>query len=137
MKKVLTILFMVILLASGMQVIIDRHYCGGKLADVKISVTGKLTSCGMEKSESNCPVNPSIDKKCCEDQIFLYSLNSNYLPAYFRLSHPSISRIITPVFIDCNIAGNTYGTELSNWVLPPGYKLKFALTQSEICVFRT
>ncbi len=39
------------MLASGMKVSIDRHYCGGQLAATKISVTGKLASCGMETQD--------------------------------------------------------------------------------------
>jgi len=62
MKKVLTILIAAFLLASGMQVSIDHHYCGGSLAGTRISLTGKLASCGMEKPESSCPDHPGIDK---------------------------------------------------------------------------
>jgi hypothetical protein len=55
MKKVLILLIAVILAVSGMQISLDRHYCGGQLADVRVSVTGKLASCGMENEEPVCP----------------------------------------------------------------------------------
>jgi hypothetical protein len=136
MKKVFAILIAVILLASGMQISLDRHYCGGNLADVKISVTGKLASCGMEKSESSCPIHSAIDKKCCEDQISFYSLNSNYFPEYYKLSHTSTERVINPILADNPIYVSAYSPDINNWVLPPGNYLKSGLTQSEICVFR-
>jgi hypothetical protein len=136
MGKVFAILIVGIILASGMQVTLDRHYCGGKLIDVKISVTGKLASCGMEQTESSCPNHPTINKKCCEDQISFYNLKSNYYPEYFKLTHPISERDILPVQAGSHLAGTSFNTDFINWVLPPGYTLKTWLTQSEICVFR-
>lgn len=136
MKKLLTIIIAAILFASGMQVSLDRHYCGGNLIDVRISVTGKLASCGMEQPESTCPDHPIIDNKCCEDQISFYSLNSNFFPEYFKLSHPFSERDILPIHIGNLITGNSLNTDSVNWELPPGDNLKSSLTQSEICVFR-
>lgn len=136
MKKVLTIIIAVILLASGMKVTLDHHYCCGNLVDVKISVTGKLASCGMEQTESGCPGHPAINKKCCDDQISFYSLNSNYYPEYLELAHPFSQRDIFPVHIGNFISGNSFNADAVDWVLPPGLNLKSALTPSEICVFR-
>ncbi|HBH85228.1 MAG: hypothetical protein A2X05_05940 [Bacteroidetes bacterium GWE2_41_25] len=136
MKKVLTILTAAILLVSGMQVSLDRHYCGGNLIDVKISVTGKLASCGMEQYESSCPGHQAIDKKCCEDQLSFYSLNSNYFPEYFKLSNPTSQRDLLPIHIGNFLPGNSLNTDPVDWVLPPGDYHKSSLKRSEICVFR-
>jgi len=136
MKKVITILVSVILIASGMHISIDRHYCGGSLADVKISVTGKLASCGMEQAESSCSNNPAFDQKCCEDQISLYGITSNYYPEYFKIIHPVSERDVTAIKVGTFIPDKSYNTDLISWVLPPGYNLKTGLTQPEICVFR-
>jgi hypothetical protein len=136
MKKALTILIAIFLLASGMQVSIDRHYCGGSLAGTRISVTGKLASCGMEQSESSCPGHPVIDKKCCEDQVSFYSISSNYYPEYFSLTHATSERDIFPLQIGNYISNNSFNHDLINWFFPPGDNLKSGLTQPEICVFR-
>jgi len=136
MKKVLTILIAAIVIASGMQVSLDRHYCGGNLIDIKISVTGKLATCGMEQSESGCPDNPVIGKKCCEDKVSFYCLNSNYCPEYFKIKQLVSVRDLLPGHF-CNLAtSDSFNTDLVNWVLPPGARLKSWLTQPEICVFR-
>ena len=119
-----------------MQVSLDRHYCGGNLVEVKISVTGKHASCGMEESESTCPGNPVIDKKCCENQLSFYSFKSTYYPEYLKLTHPVQEKNILPLIVDIHITGNSFLTSKVNWVLPPGEKLTSGLTQSEICVFR-
>jgi hypothetical protein len=136
MKKVLTIITAAILLASGMRVSIDRHFCGGNLADVRISLTGKMAWCGMEQSESDCPHNPVIDKKCCEDQVSFYGINTNYYPEHFKFTPPASERDIIPRLAVNNISGISYNPDLIQWVLPPGDNLKTGLTQPEICVFR-
>lgn len=124
-----------ILLISGMQITLDRHFCGGELAGTKLSLTGKMASCGMIKEEPLRSDRPSIDKKCCEDQVTLFSISSRYFPEYFKLKHP-----ITQKYIPFSLTGNTikinstpYGPV--SWVLPPGQKVK-PVVLSEICVFR-
>jgi len=136
MKKFFALVIAMILLASGMQVSVGLHYCGGTLADIKISVTGKLASCGMEESESGCTAHPAIEKNCCDDQISFYSLNGNYFPEYFKLSNISAEKGFAPISGDSYIAAITFGSALVNWVLPPGDNLKQGLTLPEICVFR-
>ena len=136
MKKLLAILIAIILLASGMQVSLDRHYCGGRLAAVKVSFTGKLASCGMKKIASSCPDYPIIDKKCCEDKVSVYSIGSNYYPECFKLTHPASERHILPVYADNFVCDNLCNPDLIKWVLPPGDNFRSGLTQSLICVFR-
>jgi len=136
MKKALTSIFAVILLASGMQATLDRHYCGGSLADIRISFTGKMASCGMEQSEPDRPDYPIIDKKCCEDQLFFYKISSNYYPEYFKLTQLTSERDNIPTQAYNFVTDISYYQNLVKWVLPPGDILRSGLTQSEICVFR-
>jgi len=136
MKKVLTILITTILLASGMQVTIDRHFCGGSLAGTRISITGKLASCGMEKPESSFPDHPVYNKKCCEDHISYFSISSNYYPEYYKLTYHSSERGSIHLLTGNIISDNSYNPDLINWAFPPGDYFKLRLTQSEICVFR-
>ena len=136
MKKVFTILIAAFFLASGMHVSVDRHYCGGKLADVRISVTGKMASCGMEQPETSCPDHQVINNKCCEDQVSFISIGSNYFPEYFKLSHPATERVLTCIHSDNLYNVTTYRSDLISWVIPPGDNLISGVTQSEICVFR-
>jgi hypothetical protein len=136
MKKVLTIIIAAILLASGMKVSLDRHYCGGNLVDVRISFTGKLASCGMEPAESVYTGQATINNKCCEDQLSFYSLNSKYYPEYFKFSQLFSERDLPPVYITKLLAVTSFSPDSLNWVFPPGVSATSALTQSQICVFR-
>ena len=136
MKKIFTILFLPLILASGIQVSIDHHYCGGELAATKLSVTGKLASCGMEEQEHTCSNQPSVDENCCEDQLTYYGINTKYVPEYFKLSPPSLVKDI-PAFPVFNSALNySDKNNFTSWVLPPGDKIKSSCSLSEICVFR-
>lgn len=136
MKKVFTILIAALMLASGMRVTIDRHYCGGKLADTKISLTGKLASCGMETQEHSCSNQLLTNSKCCEDQLRYYGFGSKYFPEYFKLSHlltgKSISTApsLNPVLRSFDPYG--YITQ----VMPPGDIPKPIVSLSQICVLR-
>jgi len=135
-KKVFTIVILAIMLISGMQISIDRHYCGGKFAGSKISVTGQLASCGMGNHERRRSQQPSIDKRCCEDKISFYSISSNYFPGDFRLSYPDKGKEVAQFPFLNILLRSTSETDLISWVLPPGDRLKSAFTLSEICVFR-
>jgi hypothetical protein len=136
MKKSITILIAGVLLAFGMQVSVDRHYCGGTLADVKISVTGKMASCGMEQIQPLCQNYPVIDKKCCEDHIVFYSITSKYFPEFFKLTHPIRAKNIIATLSSNFITAGSYNTDLMSRVLHPGDNLRSRLTQPGICIFR-
>jgi hypothetical protein len=136
MKKIFAILFVPVMLASGFKVSIDHHYCGGNLAATKVSLTGKLASCGMEEQEHTCSNQPSVDKNCCEDQLAYFGINTRYVPEYFKLSIPSPVNDI-PVFPSFTVAlYNSDTNNFTSWVLPPGDKVKKHLSLPDICVFR-
>lgn len=136
MKRSITILVAFILVASGMHLTIDRHYCGGRLADVRLSVTGKLASCGMEQEEQQCGNLPAFDQKCCDDQISYLNIGSNYFPEYFSISHPVTGKQIIPMQAGDLITEKSFQTDSYISCLPPGHLFKSRLSQSDICVFR-
>jgi len=136
MKKGFSIFVVFILLASGMWVTLDRHYCGGKLADIAVSFTGKMASCGMEKPKSNYPGSYTIDKKCCEDKITLLNISSKYLPEFFEVTHPYSVNLPNAVCQSTDIVGEAKNKRLLYSVLPPGNNSGYRLTQPELCIFR-
>jgi len=136
MKKVFHIIGAIVILASGLNVSIDHHYCGGTLAGTKLSLTGELASCGMEDKARDCSGEPSIENRCCEDQVTHISLNSKYYPEYFKLANRFAGKIIQAVPV-CNIPFICPDvTRITSWTLPPGERIKADITQSGICVFR-
>ena len=136
MKGAFTILIGVVMLASGMTVSIDKHYCDGELAETKLSLTGRLASCGMEDVQNECPNQPFMDNECCDDHITLYRISSNYIPEYFMLSFTADYKDIPSAPEWNGLFRGPYMDVYRTWELPPGDKFKSAPSLSEICVYR-
>jgi len=136
MKRVFAILISVIILASGMEVSIDRHYCCGTLADVKISFTGKEATCGMEQALPGDTGNPVINKKCCENQISFYCMSCISYPAFNKITYPTAGNESAPFHSLNSVSIDSYNTGLTSWAMPPGTSGHKTLTRSQICVFR-
>jgi hypothetical protein len=135
MKRIFAILISVIILASGLEVSVDRHYCGGTLADVKISLTGKAATCGMEQV-TGYRGDPAISKRCCENQVSFYSLSCISFPVYNKITHPVAGKESAPFHSLSYISIDSYNNGLTSWVIPPGSNIKKSLSRSQICVFR-
>lgn len=136
MKRVFSILIAAIMMASGMKVSIDRHYCGGQLAGKKISVTGKLASCGMETQEHRNSNQLSFENNCCEDQFTYYSISNKFIPERFKLSQSSARKDI-PSTPGLDVIFTSLGYyDFNIRVLPPGDELRSGVSLSQICVLR-
>ncbi len=136
MRKVFAILITLVILASGMQVSIDHHYCGGVLAATKFSITGKLASCGMVKAECSTSDRSSVDKRCCEDKLTTYGLQTNYIPEFSR--HSDNIKFAQPGVApacDFHLRANDLNS-FNSRVFPPGARPRPGNTLSEIRVYR-
>ena len=137
MKKYLTIPVALLILLSGMHFTIATHFCGGEIASTKISVTGKLASCGMTSDEkSKTSSEPSFASNCCEDEIAVYSVDSEYAASQFHTTE--ITRTILHGFYIPEVSFHTISpvtTNLTN-ASPPGNYMVTAVSMADICVFR-
>ena len=138
MKKLLSISVALLMLLSGLQLTISRHYCGGELADSKVSVLGQVASCGMESGTDECtqPGN-HLKSTCCNNKISVYSVDHNFSPSFFEFK--AFSQAVFQVFtIPQNITFHSLaslsciGTDTS----PPGNLLVNGVSLPKICVFR-
>jgi hypothetical protein len=134
MKKVFTIIITTIMLASGMHVSIDHHYCGGKPAGTKLSLTAKLASCGMEAQEHSCSNQLFFENKCCDDQLTFYSLGSNYFPEDSKLSPPFSGKKISATHVLNVVYSSPDHHDFNIRVLPPGNKSWSGVSLSRICI---
>jgi hypothetical protein len=135
MKKVFYILIVTIFLVSGMQITMSRHFCGGKLAEVKISFSGEKGSCGMVHNDNQRNNELAFGVRCCEDFQSVLTVTNNYFPQFFQLNIPQTGN--QTIFFR-----NTFLSEIQivnpdfySTGYPPG-NLRSGLTQPEICVFR-
>ena len=141
MKKVLSILFATLILLSGMHLSIATHWCGGEIAQVKLSFTHEKATCGMCGEEKSAPLanytTTIFNEGCCKDKMSFYVVDSNFSPSTFQTNQPAyqllqvfdIPKTIGILFLHTNSTLNTN-------VQPPGNYIASAVSLPDICVFR-
>jgi hypothetical protein len=126
------------MLLSGLQLTVSRHYCGGELADSKVSAWGHVASCGMENQTGNCTQNGNqVKSSCCSNKVSVYEVDHNYSPSFTEFK--AFAQTVLQVFvIPENITFHSL-TSFSNPytdVSPPGFLTANAVSLPKICVFR-
>ena len=136
MKKGLLILTIIVFLISGFQLTIARHFCGGELASVKISLSGIKASCGMmECVNAHNSNNPILESHCCEDQILSNQVKSDFFPEYFNISKPQIEKHL--IYANNKISDFNFNYFISKkYFFPPGKTSSVLLSQADLCIFR-
>jgi hypothetical protein len=138
MKKIVSISFALLMLLSGMQLTISQHYCGGELADVNVSLTGHIASCGMEGETDDCDQpGDHIKSHCCNNQVSVYAIDHNFAPsftAFKAFEQQVLQAFILPEVQNFNAitAYNRFYTDVS----PPPNWLVSDVNLSDIGVFR-
>jgi len=138
MKKFLSISFSILILLSVMHLTISTHYCGGVMAASKVSVFGKLASCGMETPVDQCPLTGShLGSNCCSNKVSVFAVENNYTPSFSEFK--SFSQNIIQVFdipVSYQIQSLSVLSLYSTNVSPPGNIMVSAVSLPDICVFR-
>ena len=139
MKRVFSILFALLILLSGTQLTVSAHYCGGELADSKVSVWGGVASCAIEDKKTDECAKPDshLDKHCCNNTISVYEVDHNYSPSFFEFK--TIAQSISQVFtLPENISFYSLTSFFQNNAntSPPESLLASAVSLPKICVFR-
>jgi len=138
MKKLFSISIALIMLLSGMQLTISKHYCGGELADSKVSLVGHVATCGMESATDECTQPGShVESGCCNNQVSVYAVDHNFTPSFTDFH--SFAQNVLQVFIvpeSTSIRSFTVINLSSTDTSPPGNPLVDAVSLPKICVFR-
>jgi hypothetical protein len=137
MKKFFTIPVVILLLLAGMRVTVATHYCGGKLAATKVSVTGNLASCGMAhdvKSKASSEI--TFSSNCCQDETSVYKVDETFSTSEFHFKEHAQN-----LFLEFYIpSGYTFHLNSSAFILynasPPGDHFANAVSIADICVYR-
>ena len=119
---------------------VARHYCGGKLAATKVSLSGALATCGMEGTEGNCPYDHNgdrIESHCCDDDLTAYSIDNNYTPAAKAAAEFSNAKITIPVLSSVTPA-RFPDIQSQAWsdISPPGILMTSSVDLTAIRVLR-
>ena len=137
MKKIFSIFFAALILLSGMHLSIATHWCGGEIAQVKVSVTLENATCGTcGENEINTIEKSVSNESCCKDEMSFYVVDSNYSPSTLQINYNAnqllhVFDIPKTIRIQSNYTNSTLNTN----VQPPGNFSASAVSLPHICVF--
>jgi hypothetical protein len=138
MKKFISISLTLFLLTAMLHLSVATHYCCGKLSSSKISISGKLATCGMEDDKSELPMTGSVfTKHCCDNFLTICSINSIFFPS-FSFLHESHWQLFQVFSVPADLNPNPIAFIKSNSLnaSPPGASACNSVDLSDICVLR-
>ncbi len=138
MKKGTSISLIILILIGILHISVANHYCGGKIAASKVSSSGLLANCGMERTDMQVP-NSGINftKRCCNDVIISYPIDSYYVPSFCSVPDSyqyKFQLLSVPVLSSFYSISNLKLPDTN--VIPPRVLMSTHVDLSEICVFR-
>lgn len=117
---------------------VATHYCSEVEVISKVSLSGKLASCGMEKTTESCPVHGiNLTSHCCDDIVSFYGIDSNYTPSFSVT--PELFQYNFQVFsvpVGLPLASADFIKTFETTVNPPGVLMSTNVDLTDICVFR-
>jgi len=137
MKTIISIILIILLLFSGISVKFATHYCGGYVAGTKVSLTGELATCGMERQSVDKSLETTCSKSCCEDVTSSYSICNKYVTTSYSFNVQK-QQVINMVFVSpCSINGQEALTHPSNNnTRPPGIYHPNSVSRPVLCIFQ-
>lgn len=138
MRKGVSILFVLAMMLSATRLTIAIHYCSGEVAATKVSLSGKLASCGMESTEKNLPVpGNNLTTHCCDNQITTIGIINNFtIP--ISLPEDKIQNVRKAFYVPVSQLFHSITTTSTLYTSsdPPGKFLTSTVSLPDICVFR-
>lgn len=136
MKKFLTILVALLFSSAILHLTVALHYCGGKISDTKISVTGKMASCGMQH-EMDLSLVTSVSSRCCDDETLIYSVDNDYAPSALK-TIKAFQNGSVQFFTGLNSLNNPIFSTSLNYsdTGPPVFSSPSSVSLTRICTYR-
>lgn len=138
MKKGVSIVLALFMLTAMFHITVATHFCGGEVAASKISLSGKLASCGMEAPGKELPLSGTyFTRHCCDDVVTICGIDNNYTPSFSFL--PESIQYNSKVFaIPVRLSANSVTDIIPIYTnaRPPGALMSTDVDLSGICVFR-
>jgi hypothetical protein len=138
MKKSISISLSVLMVLGMVHFSVATHYCSEMEATSKVSLSGKLASCGMEETTESCPVSGiNLTSHCCDDVVSFYGIDSNYTPSFSVV--PEFYQYTFQVFdvpIGLTVASADFVKTSYPSAYPPGVLMSTNVDLCDICVFR-
>ncbi len=138
MKKIISISLTFLILAALIHFSVGIHYCGGTFSAEKISLSGKLASCGMESDDNVLPLpGTNFTTHCCDNLLVYFGINGSYFPSFSDIpelflkqfeifNSPAGFTLLAPVSLNSIYTG----------IGPPETSVSSSVDLSNICVLR-
>ena len=137
MKKLFTLLLASFILLSGMHFSIAKHFCGDRIADVKISFSEAKASCGMENNDKTCSITGELTSNCCRNDISILSIDHYFNSTTLQIKevNQSVSQLFfLPLIQSLYSLVPTFQAYTD--VSPADNLLANGVSLPKICVFR-
>jgi hypothetical protein len=124
--------------AAILHLSVATHYCGGNLAASRISISGKLATCGMENDGPDFFLEGLHFKShCCDNKIVYCEINNYYFPTLYTVpeyfNHDfQILSLTADIALTSPFSVKTINTSVS----PPNVYLSNRVDLSDICILR-
>lgn len=117
---------------------VATHYCMGKIAASKISLSGELATCGMENDENELSQTGTyLGSDCCDNVLVFCGINSTYFPSFSFIPESYNNNFqVFSLPASLTICSLTTFTAINTSVNPPGVSASNNVDLSAICVFR-
>lgn len=140
MKKGVSILIVLVIIFSGVNFTIATHYCGGRVAATKVSLSGKLASCGMQETEESCPLPGNhLTSHCCDNKLTTIGIVNNYtVPVLVSIQKDNTQNLLYKNYSPVNQSFNIISVSnnlCTNMHHPPWKLLTTEVSPDKICVF--
>jgi hypothetical protein len=138
MKKVFSIVSVLIIILAGLQVTISRHYCGGEPVASRISLSGAPASCGMEDNENNCPLPwHQLTGNCCEDHVRIAGTVNIFTIPYVVGEDQNKDKVSLNLANEINLPETRVSfRQIYTGFNPPGIYFTSSVNLENICVLR-
>ena len=138
MKKAVSISLIFLMLTALLHLSVASHYCNGNNVASKISLSGKLATCGMEGHEQDSPQSGiRFTSHCCENLLTFFGTSNNYFPSFSFVTeiHQLHFQVLA---ISENLSHYSFALPIliNTSVGPPGAPASNSVDLSAICVFR-
>ncbi len=138
MKKIISISLTFIMLIALLHFSVASHYCGGMLTESRISLSGKLATCGMESTGNDQPMTGvQYTRHCCDNVLVFCGINGTYFPS-FSFVPESYQTNFMIFSAPADISVNTHGCLKSAYTSsgPPANLISSSVDLSSICILR-
>jgi hypothetical protein len=138
MKKVFSILILLLTVVAMIHISVAMHYCEGKKVATIVSLSGKSASCGMTCSEEQTPLQGTyFTHHCCDDLVTFCGISSNYTPSYFFVPESYQHNFhVFAIPVDLLVKSQTDFYYIFSNISPPRALMSTNVDLCDICVFR-